>query len=426
MAKVLIYAMNYSPEIAGVGRYTGEIGEHLAVAGHEVIVVTTPPHYPGWKLQGPYEPYRWTTERQGGQTIIRCPLHLREKMGGLWRLIAPLSFAINSAPVVIWQILVKRPDVLLCIEPTLLGAPAALAAARWVGATRVLHVQDLEIDASFAVGHLSRLGKLKFLALAFERACLKRFDKVITISRKMADRLVAKGVEEERVEIVHNWVDIDRIRPLEAPSPYRRELGLAETDRVVLYSGNVGAKQGFDTVIAAAERLADRPEIQFIIAGEGPAKAKLQARAKTLPNLRFLPFQPYARLSSFLGLADVHILPQSADAADLVLPSKLGGMLASGKPIVATAAQGTELAEFLAGAVVPPEDGDALAAAIAAALEPGGEDAAVAQKARLRLAGLLSRSDGLGVFERVATAGRREALAPPDLAVASDSRERVR
>jgi len=225
---------------------------------------------------------------------------------------------------------------------------------------------------------------------------------------------------------VRNWVDIDSIRPLEAPSPYRRELGLAETDRVVLYSGNVGAKQGFDTVIAAAERLADRPEIQFIIAGEGPAKAKLQARAKTLPNLRFLPFQPYARLSSFLGLADVHILPQSADAADLVLPSKLGGMLASGKPIVATAAQGTELAEFLAGAVVPPEDGDALAAAIAAALEPGGEDAAVAQKARLRLAGLLSRSDGLGVFERVATAGRREALAPPDLAVASDSRERVR
>ena len=164
----------------------------------------------------------------------------------------------------------------------------------------------------------------------------------------MAERLARKGVPSDRIAIVRNWVDLDLIKPLEGVSPYRQELGIAETDRVILYSGNIGAKQGFDILIDAARRLSRRADIKFLIAGEGPAKSGLAARAANLPNVRFLPFQPYARLSEFLGVADIHVLPQAADAADLVLPSKLGGMLASGRRVIVTAAPGTELATFVA------------------------------------------------------------------------------
>ena len=411
MSRIVIYAMNYAPETAGVGRYTGEIGERLAARGHEVVVITTPPHYPSWRLQPPYATLRWTREVRKGLTVIRCPLYLRENMGGVWRLIAPLSFAVASAPVALWQILWGRADVVLCVEPTLLCAPVALLAAKLAGASSTLHVQDLEVDASFAVGHLKSLRWLQSLAFAFERGCLKRFDKLVTISRKMSERLQLKGVEKSRLRIVRNWVDLDCIRPLDGPSPYREALGLAADDRVILYSGTIGAKQGFLTVIAAAERLAACPWIHFVIAGEGPAKASLQRRAAGLRNVRFLPFQPYDRLSDFLGLADVHILPQVAEAADLVLPSKLGGMLASGKPIVATAAPGTELDAFLggAGAIVEPGDGDALAAAIAAALQ---EPAPGAARARLQLAELLSRRDALEAFEAALSPPRAAPAAP--------------
>ncbi len=403
MAKIFIYAMNYSPEVAGVGHYTGEIGDYFVAMGHEVSVLTTAPHYPGWKVMSPYRNGRYYSETHGGARIVRCPLILRERMGGIWRLIAPLSFALTSAPLALWQVIRHRPDTVLCIEPTLIGAPVAVIAARLVGAKTVLHVQDLEVDACFAVGHISHIAWLEALAHGFEKWMLRRFDRLITISGHMAERLAAKGVPSDRIAVVRNWVDLDHIKPLEGASPYRKELGIGESDRVVLYSGNIGAKQGLCELIDAAHLLAARADIKFLIAGEGPAKTELAARAAQLPNVRFLPFQPYERLSDFLGLADVHVLPQAADAADLVLPSKLGGMLASGRRIIVTAAPGTELAEFVAGAaiVVPPADAEALAGAIAEAADAGCEDPARARRRR-SLAERLSKPDGLEDFKAFA------------------------
>ena len=427
MAKILIYAMNYEPEMVGVGRCTGEIGAHLAARGHDVVVVTTPPHYPEWRLRAPYQPYHWYRERVGRQTVFRCPLLLHKTMGGIWRLVAPLSFAVNSAPVAIWNILRLRPDVVLCVEPTLMGAPAVLAAARLTGARTVLHVQDLEVDAAFAVGHLARFSLVKPLAYAFERFCLRRFDRLATISRKMTERLVAKGVEPKRIDIVRNWVDLDRVRPLGRASEYRRELGIAEGEKVVLYSGTLSAKLGLETALSAIERLAGRRDIKFVIAGEGPAKAQIEAKAKALPNLLSLPFQPENRIGEFLGLADLHLLPQARDAADLVLPSKLGGMLASGRPIVATAFPGTEIAEFVGSAAIltPPGDADALAAAVVTALD-GAAATPEAVGRRVLLASLLSKSDGLQALEAILTrrpagdalAGAAKAAKPSDASAA--------
>ncbi len=400
MTRILIYAMNYAPEMAGVGRYNAEIGEHFARSGHEVAVVTTIPHYPGWKATPPYRNGRYVSETIGVADVTRCPLLLRERMGGIWRFIAPLTFAVTSAPVALWRALRFRPDVVLCVEPTLMIAPVGVLAARLVGAKTALHVQDLEVDAAFAVGHLKAIGWLQRAASRCEGWLLRRFDRVVTISGAMAERLAHKGVEADRIAIVYNWVDLEAIKPLGRPSAYRDELGFGARDRIVLYSGAIGAKQGFDDVIDAAERLAWRQDIQFVIAGEGPAKPSLAKRAASLRNVRFLPFQPYSRLSEFLGLADLHILPQASAAADLVLPSKLGGMLASGRRIVVTATSGCELERFVAGAatVVPPSDGEALAEAIERLVDnmrPDDEGSAF----RLRLAERLAKTDGLKYFE---------------------------
>jgi colanic acid biosynthesis glycosyl transferase WcaI len=398
MARVLIYAMNYAPEIAGVGRCTGEIGEFLVASGHSVAVVTTPPHYPAWSVAPPYHAWRYSRERRGGMLIERCPLLLRRRMGGLWRLIAPLTFALSSAPVALWRALRFRPDVVLCVEPTLLAAPAALVAARLVGARAVLHVQDLEVDAAFAVGHLAPRAGLRRLALRFEHAALARFDGVLTVSDRMAERLVAKRVSRDRLVVVRNWVDLEAFRPppFVGASAYRRELGIPGDAFVALYSGSIGAKQGFDELIEAARRLARRADIFFVIAGDGPAKLALAAQVADLPNVRLLPFQPAARLAEFLGLADLHLLPQAKEAADLVLPSKLAGMLASGRRILVAAAAGTELADFLGEAAIltPPGEPAALARAIERAADAR-DDEPTNVAARLALAAQLSRADRL-------------------------------
>jgi colanic acid biosynthesis glycosyl transferase WcaI len=403
--RVLIHGMNYAPELAGVGRYTGEIAEYFASDGASVVVVTTPAHYPGWRVQKPFSNQRFDSEIRNNVRVIRCPLFLRSNMGGVWRLLAPLTFALTSGPIVVWQIIRRRPDVALSIVPTLLGAPFLLLGAFCTGARTVLHIQDLEVDAAFAVGHLGDRAWLRYLGSCFERWVIRHFDQLITVSDRMAEKIAEKGVDRDKIAVVRNWVDIDFIRPLETESPYRAELKCQTNDFMVLYSGNIGRKQGLGVLLQAAERLTDNRHIRFIIAGEGPAKNQLITRYAKLPNVQFLPFQPYERLSDFLGMADLHVLPQESNVADLVLPSKLGGMLASGKPMIVMADPGTEILQFLRDSViaVPPGNSASLAnAIISASLEPKLDP----EKALFRklLAKSLSKQEGLPKFAEIVAA----------------------
>lgn len=399
--KILLYGMNFSPEIAGVGKYTGEIADYLSGQGARVTVVTTPPHYPGWSVRDGYT-NSYSTEQKKGMKIFRVPLFLKENMGGIWRLIAPLSFAATSAPVVLWNILKHRPQFVICVEPTLFASPLAILAAKAVGARTVLHVQDLEVDAAFAVGHLKSLGFLKKAAYLFEKYTLKGFDRIITISDRMSARLSAKTGRPEQVAIVRNWVDLEHIYPLGRKSSYRQELGYADDDFIVLYSGNIGAKQGLDTLLDAAAKLEQNQKIRFVVAGEGPAKRGLIEKYGKLANVSFLPFQPYEKFNEFMNLASLHALPQERGAADLVLPSKLGGMLASGAPVVVTADEGTELANFLGDSAIitPPGDADALARAVEQASKGDREEY---KDRRADLSRMLSKQDGCASFINAVT-----------------------
>lgn len=346
---VLIYGMNFAPELTGCGRYSGELAQGLAARGLKVEVITTPPHYPGWYVREPFKAWTFSAETDAttGMRVTRCPLVLHKAGAGIWRLVAPLSFAAFSAPVALWRILRTRPRSVLCVEPTLFVAPAGLLGAWLVGARTALHIQDLEVDAAFAVGHLKPTGGLSRLAFAFEQAMLKPFHHIVTISEQMARRLRQKGVTDERLSIIRNWVDTSKIYPLGRQSAYRAELGFSDDDFVVLYSGQIGPKQALHVVFETAKALVDEPGIKFVVAGEGPMKATFTERYGTLPNVRLLGLQPEERLNEFLNLADCHILPQDPAVKDLVLPSKLGGMLASGKQILVMADDDSELADFL-------------------------------------------------------------------------------
>jgi colanic acid biosynthesis glycosyl transferase WcaI len=129
----------------------------------------------------------------------------------------------------------------------------------------------------------------------------------------------------------------------------------------------MGEKQGLDLLIDVAEKLQEHSNLAFVICGDGAAKSRLVERAQNLPNVRFFPLQPFEKLNALLNMADFHLLPQRADAADLVLPSKLTGILASGRAVIATANEGTSLARLVqeaGGLICPPENVDAMVSRI--------------------------------------------------------------
>ncbi len=357
--KILIYGINFSPELTGIGKYTGEMAGWLSKAGHEVRVVTAPPYYPDWKVFENYRSNQYAHEIWNKVRVWRAPLWVPARPSGIKRLLHLASFALTSLPLMMRQLL-WRPDVVWVAEPPLFCSPTALCLARLTGARAWLHIQDYEVDAAFALGLLQG-GLARRLVTGLERWLMRRFDKVSTISESMIVHASAKGVEADRLIYFPNWIDLTRIYPIAQPSSYRATLGIPANTVVALYSGNMGGKQGLEILAESARLLFDSPDLLFVFCGNGAGKADLERLTKGLANVRFLTLQPVECLNDLLGLADIHLLPQRADAADLVMPSKLTGMLASGRAVVATAHDNTELGRVLRGCGLVTVPGDAAA-----------------------------------------------------------------
>lgn len=343
--RILFLGLNYAPETIGIGLYSGDMTKAWAHAGHDVRAVAAVPYYPAWKVAQGYSGKRWRRSREDGVEITRCPIYVPAKPSGLRRLVHHVSFLLSSLPVMVRAARTsKRPDLVFTVAPSLIGAPVAWLAARLSGATCWLHIQDFEMEAAVATGLVGDRGGIAKLGNWFERRVISLFDHVSSISPQMCAKLADKGVLPARIHQLRNWADISAIKPLVAESSYRTLWGIT-TPHVALYSGNIANKQGIDIVLDAARLLRHRTDLTFVVCGQGPNRAALEEKARDLPNIQFHDLQDRERLNDLLGMASVHLMPQLAGAADLVLPSKLTNMLASGRPIVATAEPGTGLAE---------------------------------------------------------------------------------
>jgi colanic acid biosynthesis glycosyl transferase WcaI len=369
--KILLYGINFHPELTGTGKYSGEMADWLAAQGHEVDVVTAPPYYPQWRVAEGYSGKRFVREALAGSEgrvqILRCPLWVPKNVTGKSRLLHLATFAASSNFGLLWG-LWRKPDLIFVVAPTLFQAPMAIFWSRLAGVPAWLHIQDFEVDAALEMGLVrgaqNRTGRVRRVAWAIETFVLRRFNWVSSISDAMVGKLHRKGVELDRVVHLPNWVSLDGIFPIPKSQTLRAELGIADDEVVVLYSGNMGEKQGLDLVVEAAELLKDHPKLRFVLAGTGSARARLEAAAAHLSNVMWLPLQPIEKLNALLGSADIHVLPQRADAADLVMPSKLTGMLASGRSIVGTAAPDTQLGRVLDQVGLRVEAGDSQALAL--------------------------------------------------------------
>jgi len=361
--RILMVGINYAPDLVGVAKYNTELCETLASFGHEVRVITAPPYYPEWRVPASYRRWSYSSETINNVQIKRAPIYVPKTPTGAKRLLHHASFALTSAWPLVSDAVRWRPDLVFSVAPSLMSAALAARVARSIGALSWLHVQDFEIDAAFDLGLLTHRG-LRNPMIAIERGILRSFDRVSTISPHMAARLQYKGVQAEKIREIRNWTDNLQISPGSRNTSFRSELCRDPSDFVGLYSGTMSNKQGLDLIIEAARELEQTsPQIRFLLCGEGPHKSQLQSLAAGLKNVQFLGLQTNERIAELLNTADFHLIPQRAEAADLVLPSKLGGILATGRPVIVMADPESGLADEVTGAglLVPPGNAQALA-----------------------------------------------------------------
>jgi colanic acid biosynthesis glycosyl transferase WcaI len=341
--KILLYGLNYAPELTGIGKYSGEMCEWLAEKGHDVRVICAPPYYPEWQVGKPYKSWQYLTEQRNKVTVFRCPLFVPKRPKTLSRLLHLSSFGFSSLPVLFKQ-WPWKPDVVICIEPTFFCAPATLLFCKLRGTKSLLHIQDFELDAMLGLG-LGKSGFIAKFAGRIERWFMRRFDAISTISYSMLQTAKDKTSQPEKVFYFPNWVDTNFLTPDADPDLFRNRWNITGSTRVVLYSGNMGKKQGLEIVLQAADQLKQVPDLLFLMIGQGAAQEDLvnQAKQLQLDNLRFYPLQTYEDLPALMALADIHLVIQKKGAADAVLPSKLTTILAVGGECVITAESRTEL-----------------------------------------------------------------------------------
>jgi colanic acid biosynthesis glycosyl transferase WcaI len=397
---IIILGLNYAPEPVGIGPYTHGMASALAANDHHVTVVCGKPYYPAWRTDPAFAGGGIRREIEDNVEVIRVPIYVPSNPNGWRRLIHHVTFALSAQFALVSAAMRQRPDIVIGIAPSLISLVAARIVAKMFGAKLWIHIQDFEVEAAFATGLLRPKGLLTRLALAFETWSF-RADRISTISPQMCSKLIERGIDGSHVIEFRNWANISQIQPLKRLSIFADRWGINQP-YIALYSGNIANKQGIEIIVDAARRLVNRTDLMFVICGNGPNRSRLMSYAEGLDNVRFFDLQPPELLSELLGLATVHLLPQIAEAADLVLPSKLTNILASGRPVIATALRGTGLAYEIEGCGIatPPGDDVKFAAAIQWLIDNREERERLGAAARVQAEERWSQKNILSSFEK--------------------------
>jgi glycosyltransferase involved in cell wall biosynthesis len=360
--RVLVVGINYAPEHTGIAPYTTQAADFLAARGAEVFVLAGVPHYPHWTVPSGYRGRARTDERHGAVEVRRLRHTVPRRQTALSRSLYEGTFGLHVAG----QRLPWQPEVVLAVVPSLFGAIAAARIARRHGAPLVLWVQDL-MGAATAQSGIAGGGRLARITQGLESWAIRRAAAVLVVSEAFRRHLVREGADPRRVTVVPNWTHV--VSGLSDREAVRTRLGWDEEETVALHSGNMGLKQGLGNVVDAARLAAERGEqIRFVLMGDGSQRAALELLAADVPSLSMLPPASADDFAEVLGAADVLLVNERASARDMSLPSKLTSYFSVGVAVVAAVPDGggtaTEVERSGGGWVVPPDDPEALYAAI--------------------------------------------------------------
>jgi colanic acid biosynthesis glycosyl transferase WcaI len=374
--RILFIGGNYYPEPIGIGKYNGEMIDMLAREGHYCTVVTSYPYYPQWKVQQPYAPKpKWFKKEikyvdgNANPTIqvYRCPQYIPTRPTGRARMLLDLSFCISAFLLVACLLFRRKYDLVIVVAPCFQLGLLGILYKKAKGAKFLYHIQDLQIDCARDLNMIKSARTIALLLKA-EKYILRNADIISSISPGMIKKIKDKCHKE--VVLFPNWVDTSLYFPLTEREALKKEFNFSPTDKIVLYSGAIGEKQGLENIIHIAKSLEHFNNLKFVICGSGPYRDALYTLQKTLSlkNVVFLQLQPLHKLNHFLNMADIHLVLQKSNASDLVMPSKLTTILSVGGVSIITASKNSSLYQLVEankmGVLVEPDNRGELLAAI--------------------------------------------------------------
>jgi colanic acid biosynthesis glycosyl transferase WcaI len=354
--RVLVLNQYYRPGVEATAQLLGELCEALTDE-FDVTVVTG--KVPGVTKQGRSELSGVEVVRVGSTAFDRSKLSLRA-----------LNYLTYIALSAVEGLRVPRPDVVVCMTDPPVIADVALVVAKRFGAPLVVVTQDVFPEVAVALKRLDNRALVFALRLA-TRVYLQRADRVVAIGERMRERLEAKGADGDRIVVIPNWVDVEELEPGPRDNAWSREHGL-DDKFVVMHSGNIGHAQDLDSLIRAATFLRDLEDLRIVLIGGGARREELKELARLLEvNVIFMGYQAREGLADSLSSADIHVVGLARGLAGYVVPSRLYGVLAVGRPVIAAAEDSSETANVVRGAdcgvVVPPGRPELLARAIRSA-----------------------------------------------------------
>jgi colanic acid biosynthesis glycosyl transferase WcaI len=365
---VCFFNRSYWPDQAATGQLLTELGEDLVARhGCAVTVVAGRALHAG---QETARASRWPVQRdeRRGVTILRANGTRFRPTRFAGRVSNYLSY---FASATLAGFRVGRPDVVVSLtDPPIIGL-AALRTARRTGARFVFLCEDIfpEVASLLEDFHNPMVNR----ALdRINRYLLREADAVVALGDRMRARLVdEKGADPARLHVIHNWADCQAIVPGAKDNAFARAHGLVDKF-VLMHSGNVGLSQNLDVLVDAADRLRSRARLVILIVGEGARREALEREAarRGLSNVRFLPYQPKDELHESFAAADAFLVSLKPGIEGYIVPSKLYGILAAGRPYIAAVDPSSEAAaiahDYECGVLAAPGDAADLAAKIAA------------------------------------------------------------
>ncbi len=342
MNNIVVIGVNFSPEDTSTGLYTTQMAEFLSQEGFNVSVITGFPYYPQWEI---WKDYRdkpdYLEEDYEGIKVFRFRQFTPSNPSFLKRIRHILSFTFGSLRNLKK---IKNADLIIAIVPFTSDIWLAHKLAKKHNAKVWVHVQDFEFDAAFESGVVKGGFVKKILSAVLYRVetkLLNKSDIVSTISFSMLNKAQKKTSSE--VYYFPNWVDQGFINPKNA----KKHRYLNSDKFKMLYSGNIGAKQDWEKYIEFVSFFEGREDVEFVVVGDGGKKEWLLSRIKDFKNVKYYPPVPYEELPDLLCGADLHLLFQKESVVDTVMPSKLLGMMASGRPSLVTGNPKSEVADVM-------------------------------------------------------------------------------
>ena len=362
---LLVYSAYYEPEVASSLYLSTNLYEDFAGAGMRVrLFVPLPTRGVSDEVRRQYRKKKLERSVDGRLTIQRLWLP-REKQSTLSR---TMRYFLMHARFLLKSIRCPADAIFVQSTPPTQGAMAAMI-KKIKHIPFVYNLQDIFPDTMVGMGLLSEASRIYRIGRKIENYTYRNADVIIVISNDMKANIVAKGVPEEKIVVVPNWVDTDQIKPVaKEDNPLFEEFGIDKNKFLVLYAGNFGEAQGTDIILRSAEILRDRPEIHFVLFGAGVRFEEACKAAAELPNVSIFPILPQERAHEVYSLGDVALITCKPGTGKSCMPSKTWSIMACNTPIIASFDTDSELADILnesnAGVCVPPGDAVELTEAI--------------------------------------------------------------